>query len=408
MRLRILNLSLVLLFSYPSLSQTSSILVLNHANVVNIRSGKIQHDAAVVIMGDKITAITPSRSVSIPTSARVVNARNGYLIPGLWDMHVHSEGDERVLRLMLAAGITGIRDMGGDVHKLADAKANVEAGNWSGPRVVFAGPLLNGPPGESDSDSWILHSPEEARSAVHSLSRLRVDFIKVHDRLARDVYFAIAAAAKENNLPFVGHVPASVTPIEASDAGQASIEHFEFLPKACVSLLGARAESPDHIPTECAPPAIESMLRHLAQNGTWLDPTLQSFRYFAPTQWKQISENFREIAGQIRSAHVHMMAGTDWSDFLQSRGALPGWCLHDELELWVAAGFTPLQALQAATLNPAIFLGLEDSLGSIETGKTANLLLVRGNPLVDIKNTRKIIAVIARGVLVEQASGPKK
>jgi imidazolonepropionase-like amidohydrolase len=103
-----------------------------------------------------------------------------------------------------------------------------------------------------------------------------------------------------------------------------------------------------------------------------------------------------------------MMAGTDWSDFLESRGALPGWCLHDELELWVAAGFTPLQALQAATLNPAIFLGLEDSLGSIETGKIANLLLLRGSPVVDIKNTRKIIAVIARGVLVEEASGPKR
>jgi imidazolonepropionase-like amidohydrolase len=323
-------------------------------------------------------------------------------------MHVHSEGDELVLRLMLAAGIIGIRDMGGDVYKLADAKANVEAGNWSGPRLVFAGPLLNGPPGESDSDNWILHSPEEARSAVNSLTELHVDFIKVHDRLARDVYFAIVAGAKENNLPFAGHVPASVTAIEASDAGQASIEHFEFLPKTCVPLLGARAESRDHIPTECAPPAIESLLRHLAQNGTWLDPTLQSFRYFAPTQWKQISENFREIGSQIRSAHVQMMAGTDWSDFLESRGALPGWCLHDELELWVAAGFTPLQALQAATLNPAIFLGLEDSLGSIETGKTANLLLLRGSPLVDIKNTRKIIAVIARGVLVEEASGPKR
>jgi imidazolonepropionase-like amidohydrolase len=282
MRLRILNLSLVLLFSHPSLSQTSPVLVLIHANVVNIRSGKVQHDAAIVIVGDKITAITPSRSVSVPTSARVINARNGYLIPGLWDMHVHSEGDEHVLRLMLAAGITGIRDMGGDVYKLANAKANVEAGNWSGPRLVFAGPLLNGPPGESDSDSWILHSPEEARTAVHSLSELHVDFIKVHDRLARDVYFAIVAAAKENNLPFAGHVPASVTPIEASDAGQASIEHFEFLPKTCVALLGARAAGPDQIPTECAPPAIESMLRHLAQNGTWLDPTLQSFRYFAP------------------------------------------------------------------------------------------------------------------------------
>ncbi len=118
-------------------------------------------------------------------------------MPGLWDMHVHSNGDRRALQLMLAAGITGVRDMGGDVHKLAAARQHVASGDWSGPRVIFAGPLLDGPPGESDSETWILRTPDQARDAVASLSALHVDFIKVHDRLARNVYYAIAAAGEK-------------------------------------------------------------------------------------------------------------------------------------------------------------------------------------------------------------------
>jgi imidazolonepropionase-like amidohydrolase len=214
---------------------------------------------------------------------------------------------------------------------------------------------------------------------------------------------AIASGAKKARLPFAGHVTASISPLEASDAGQASIEHFEFLPKVCVPLLGDMAAGDERLPDDCTRASIEALLRHLAGNGTWLDPTLESFRFFAPLQWKQILAGFNEIGGQIRAEHIRMLVGTDWSEFLESKGARPGWCLHDELDLWVAVGFTSSQALQAATLNPAIFLAMEDSIGTIEAGKIADLVLVQGNPLVDVANTRRVVAVIARGTLFDRS-----
>jgi imidazolonepropionase-like amidohydrolase len=394
---------LLLLILRCTSGQTPSDLTIVHANVVDVRTGSVENDATVVISGSKIKAVLFGKSSKAATGARVVDAHGGYLIPGLWDMHVHSEGDNRVLRLMLASGITGIRDMGGDVYKLAEARRHIEARDWDGPRVLFAGPMLEGPPGESDDDMWIEHTPEEGQRAVASLAALHVDFIKVHDHLSRDVYFAIASAAKKARLPFAGHVTASISPLEASDAGQASIEHFEFLPKVCVPLLGEKAAGDERLPDDCTRASTEALLRHLAANGTWLDPTLQSFRFFAPLQWKQILAGFNEIGGQIRSEHIRMLAGTDWSEFLETKGARPGWCLHDELDLWVAVGFTPLQALQAATLNPAIFLAMEDSMGTIEAGKVADLVLVQGNPLIDIDNTRRVVAVIARGTLFDRS-----
>src|SRR3984885_11506716 len=314
---------LVLLVLRCVFGQTSSDLVIVHANVVDVRTGSVESDATVLISGSKIKAVLPGKSAKVASGARVIDAHGGYLIPGLWDMHVHSEGDKRVLRLMLASGITGIRDMGGNVYKLAEARRHIEAQDWDGPRLMFAGPMLEGPPAESDDDMWIVHTPEEAQQAVASLAALHVDFIKVHDHLGRDVYFAIAAAAKKAGLPFAGHVTASISPLEASDAGQASIEHFEFLPKACVPLLGNMAVGDEHFPDDCTHSSTEGLLRHLAGNGTWLDPTLQSFRYFAPLQWKQILAGFNEIGGQIRAEHTRMLSGTDWSEFLQSKGARP-------------------------------------------------------------------------------------
>jgi len=404
MRVRALCLGLlVLLVLRCVFGQTPSDLAMVHVNVVDVRTGSVEHDATVLISGSKIKAVLLDKSAKVVTGARVIDAHGGYLIPGLWDMHVHSEGDKRVLRLMLASGITGIRDMGGDVYKLAEARRHIEAEDWDGPRILFAGPMLEGPPGESDNDMWIVHTPEEAQRAVASLAALHVDFIKVHDHLGRDVYFAIASAAKKAGLPFAGHVTASISPLEASDAGQASIEHFEFLPKVCVPLLAEMGVDDERLPDDCTRASTEALLRHLAGDGTWLDPTLQSFRYFAPLQWKQILAGFNEISGQIRAEHIRMLAGTDWSGFLESKGARPGWCLHDELDLLVAAGFTPLQALQAATVNPAIFLAMEGSMGTIEAGKVADLVLVQGNPLIDIGNTRRVVAVIARGTLFDRS-----
>ncbi len=189
-----------------------------------------------------------------------------------------------------------------------------------------------------------------------------------------------------------------MTPAEASDLGQKSIEHLEFVPKSCHALLDSVAGgAPRNVPSGCDPQSLDELLHRFAHNGTWLDPTIQSFRYWAPAQWNAIFSEFRELVRSIRQNHVSILAGTDSSSVLEEKGDPPGTSLHDELVLFVDAGFTPSEALRAATLNPALFLGLSDSLGTIEAGKIANLVLLDADPLQDIRNTQRITAVISEG-----------
>jgi imidazolonepropionase-like amidohydrolase len=398
---RWLNL-LLLCFALSALGTATtspSQIAITHITIIDVRDGSRQQDMSVLISGDRIGVIGSSKKVQLPKQTRVIDGHGKFLIPGLWDMHVHTDGEDRVLRLHLAYGITGIRDMAGDVAKLADARRRITSGELTGPRLVFAGPMLEGPPSQADDWTWIIHSSEEARKAIDRLVELRVDFIKVHDGLARESFLAIAAASKERGISFVGHVPASMTPAEASDLGQKSIEHLEFVPKSCHALLDSVAGgAPRNVPSGCDPQSLDELLHRFAQNGTWLDPTIQSFRYWAPTQWSAIFSGFRELVPSIRQNHVSILAGTDSSSVLEEKGdPPPGASLHDELALLVDAGFTPSEALRAATLNPALFLGFSDSLGTIEAGKTASMVLLEANPLQDIRNAERIVAVISEG-----------
>ncbi len=397
---RWLNLPLLCfaLSAFGTATTSASQIAITHLTIIDVRDGSRQQDMSVLISGDRIGVIGSSKKVQLPKQSRVIDGHGKFLIPGLWDMHVHTDGEDRVLRLLLAYGITGIRDMAGDVAKLADARRRIASGELTGPRLVFAGPMLEGPPSRADDWTWIIHSSEEARNAIDRLVELRVDSIKVHDGLERESYLAIAAASKERGISFVGHVPSSMTPVEASDLGQKSIEHLEFVPKSCHALFESVAGgAPRPLPTGCDPQSLGELLHRLAHNGTWLDPTIQSFRYWAPTQWNAIFSGFREMVPSIRQNHISILAGTDSSTVLEEKGDPPGTGLHDELALLVDAGFTPSEALRAATLNPALFLGLSDSLGTIEAGKIANLVLLDADPLQDIRSTQRITAVISEG-----------
>lgn len=399
---RWLNL-LLLCFALSPLrtaATSRSEIAITHVTVIDVKTGTIEPNMTVLIHGDRITVVRPSKNKeSLPLKEiQVIDGRGKFLLPGFWDMHVHTDGDDHVLHLLLANGITGVRDMAGDVAKLADARRRIASGELMAPHLIFAGPMLEGPPSQADEETWIIHSPDEARHAVDRLVELRVDFIKVHDGLSRESYLAIAAASKEKGISFVGHVPASMTPADASDLGQKSIEHFEFIPKACKVLFEPpAATTPRRAPSGCDPPSLDSLLHRFASNGTWLDPTVQSFRYFAPKQWSAIFSEFRELVPRIRQNNVLILAGTDSSTFLEEKGDVPGICLHDELGLLVDAGFTKEETLRAATLNPALFLGLSNSLGSIDVGKTANLVILEANPLQDISNTKRIAGVICEG-----------
>jgi imidazolonepropionase-like amidohydrolase len=405
--LRLRANSWIVLFVFGVLQASAATLTqiaITDVTIIDVHDGSAKREMTVLISGNRITAVGSSKEIPIPKQVRVIDGRGRFLIPGLWDMHVHSDGDEHALRMMVDWGITGARDMGGDLTKLTEARRHIANQDWTGPRLVIAGPRLMGPPTEADKDVWIVHSPEEARRALDSLARQHVDFIKVHDDLARDTYLAIASAAKANGLPFVGHVPSSITPAEASDLGQKSIEHLEFVPKSCLALFHPHDDAEASVPPGCDTESIGTLMQRFVQNGTWLDPTIQSFRYWAPTQWDAIFAGFKKITVQIRRAKVLILTGTDWSTSLQEKGSLPGASLHDELALLADAGFSSTEVLRAATLSPALFLGLSDSLGTVERGMIANLVLLEANPIEDIHHTRGIVAVLLEGRIIVDRS----
>jgi len=398
------SLVLFVLSAFQAGAATPPQIAITHVTIIDVQDGSAKPEMTVLISGNRITAVGSSSEVQLPKRIRVIDGRGKFLIPGLWDMHVHSDGNEHALRIMVDWGITGVRDMAGDVTKLTEARRRIANGAWTGPRLLIAGPRLAGPPAEADEDVWVLHSPEQARRAVDSLARRHIDFIKVHDDLSRETYLAIARAAKEKGLPFVGHVPSSITPAEASDLGQKSIEHLEFFPKPCLALFHSLEEAGANVPSGCDTESIAALLQRFVQNGTWLDPTIQSFRYFAPTQWNAIFSGFKKSTVQIRRAKVSILTGTDWSSDLEAKGALPGASLHDELALLADAGFSSTEVLRAATLSPVIFLGLSDSLGTIEREKVANLVLLEANPIEDIHHPRRIAVVVLDGRVVGDRS----
>ena len=348
---------------------------ITNVTIIDVRSGARLPDQNVVVLGERIAAVGPASATPVPANAQVIDGRGKYLIPGLWDMHVHVDSAD--LAALLRFGVTGARDMAGDLEQLRALRRGIAARVIAGPRLVFAGPLLRGPRNPGDAGPWIIRTAAEGKGAVDSLAARGVDFIKVHEDLSRDAYFAIAAEAKAKGLPFSGHVAAALTPLEVSAAGQRSIEHLEFVPSE-----GLNA----------------ALVASLAANGTWLDPTISSFRTFAPQQFPAIQAGFKQLVPLLRAHRIRFLTGTD----LGTTGIVPGESLHDELALLVEAGFTPAEVLRAATLNPAEFLGLSDALGTIERGKIPDMVLLDADPLADIRNARRIVFVFQGGRIVSR------
>ena len=402
MRRLILALGAALVAGFTS--QPDGPIVIADVAVVDVNAGVSRPHQSVVVRDSLIEVVAPSNAVTPPAGARVVDGAGKFLIPGLWDTHVHLNGDGEVLRVFLAAGITGVRDMGGDLAPLADARRLIDSGQWQGPRLVLSGPMIRGPQRESDRSgrgTRIARTPEEGRQAVDDLVALGVDFIKIQDFLSRETFLGIAAAARAHKIPLAGHVPPTVSPVEASEAGQTNITHFgELYPKVCAPLFKVDDEG---MPQEtCDQPAREAIYKNLVRNGTWFEPTVAQFQYLAPGNWRAIFNGFKRLVPEMRQSGLRILAGTDWQNSLEARGGAPGFTLHEELLRLVEAGFTPSEALRAATSGPAEFFGLKSQLGSVEPGKIADLVLLEGDPLADIKNTERIAAVMRSGQLIRR------
>jgi hypothetical protein len=431
-------------------------LALTHANVVDVERGVVLTDRTVLISGNRITAV--GARVRVPGGARVVNARGKYVIPGLWDMHVHTSREGRALHFwpqFLAHGVTGVREMGSYLDTLQHWRAVARRPGSGAPRIVWSSPMLDGVP-----TSWVhgygVADAARAPAVVDTMRRLGFDFLKVYDRLPRDTYLALAAEAKRRGIPFAGHVPGSVTAIEASDAGQRSFEHVtNALHLACTprgaELLDAYLKARESVGAEAdstraalgrlrsavgagpAEDACRSTFARMVANGTWLTPTLAVTRGQVPTdslaadprlrfvppalaaRWRsghasadpgdiqfgrRMEANAWRLVSLARRAGVGILAGTDASD---EPYVFAGSGLHDELALLVRAGLSPLDALRAATLNPARYLGAADSLGTVAPGRLADLVILDANPLADIRNTTRIHAVVANGRLLDAA-----
>jgi imidazolonepropionase-like amidohydrolase len=413
-----------------------NVLALTNVTVIDTTGSRPGERATVLIKGDRISEIGEPGKVSIPTGAQTVDGTGKYLLPGLWDMHMHlSLVSDSAFPLFIANGVTGVCDMGGDLDQIDQWREQITKGTRPGPRIIRAGPIVDGPRKEEGQYRHTVNNAAEARQAVESLKKRAVDFIKVYHFLPRDSYFALADEAKKQGISFAGHIPNGVSPREASDAGQRRLEHTAVLLQALVALENKEGRTQKQLTADAfdklAGEEGTALFRAMAKNGTWHTPTLvvaQSFllraemaakpddrrKYVAAItkeHWeknnpvpqnvsaedmaerKTALEKMLQIVGAMRRAGVSILAGTD----PPTRDVFPGFSLHDELGLLVRAGLTPLEAIQAATLNAAKCLGLSDSYGMIVKGKVADLVLLEADPLGDIANTRKIAAVVAAG-----------
>jgi imidazolonepropionase-like amidohydrolase len=433
-------------------------LVLTHVTIVNPQ-GPPRKDMTVVVSGGAIEWIGDSADPKRPAHKNElqIDARGKFLIPGLWDMHTHVAGISAdpawsknvLLPLLVANGITGIRDMGGDLRALQEWRREIAYGTLLGPQMVAAGPMLvpSPAPGTAKSnDPSILEvgSPGEARAAVDALQKQGADFIKVI-QLSREAYFAVAEESKKDSITFVGHIPLDVTASEASAAGQKSIEHIIYsslaldcssqetdlrrrLQEAAVKKDGSDAAVLDDADKTFSPEKAAALWASFLRNGTWVTPTLYPISTLAhapqespddpllayvplalqkqwrpagpPSQraladaawWERQYESDRKLSGEMHRAGVRLLAGSDSLD----RYVFPGSSLHDELRELVAAGLTPQEALQTATENPAEFLGRKD-VGSIAAGRRADMVLLDADPSQNIENTQKIAGVVLAG-----------
>jgi imidazolonepropionase-like amidohydrolase len=464
-RLASLLLALGLAFAAPAARATDdNATVLRNVAIVDIERNRLVPRRDVVIVGDRIVGIQAGGTARAPQSGRVLDGSGKFLMPGLWDFHVHvfsAPGEEDfALPLYILNGITGVRDAGAlrTLHEQQRVAAAIERGERVGPRLVLAGALIDGPPG-SWPGQMVAATPDEGRQRVREAKAAGWRFIKSYSLLSEPTYQAIADEARRQRLPLYGHIPESVLLKTAVDAGHRSIEHFGRVTQACsrdeAAMISANAQAlqaAEPLPAlmaammdhnrrtldsweqaRCAA-ALQGLVRagvavmpslmvsdfYLGKDPLPDDPRMRTVPAAVRAQWGQGDWRRQQIPPELL-AQAPLSVALDWRTFKMAHDAgvmilagtdaayanpflFHGFTLHDELARYVEAGLTPRQALLTATVNPGRFLARRDLAGRVAIRQRADLVLLDANPLDDIGAIRRIHAVVANGRLFDRAA----
>ncbi|MCC7131318.1 MAG: amidohydrolase family protein [Gemmatimonadales bacterium] len=422
-------------------------LAITHTTVIDVATGNRLPNRTILVTGNRVRTVGPAGTGALPRGVRVIDGSGKFVIPGLWDMHVHTIRHDLDFPLELANGVTGVRDMGGSTQypppgnwgilfdSLRTWRAAIRAGTMLGPRIVAGGVALDGPKPRWPQTLSIA-TPAAARRVVDSLRAVGVDFIKVYGALPKEILRAIAEQTRAAGLPFAGHLPSGVTLEEAADLGQRSVEHVNAFDESGFDPAVMAAGKPlAEVFATFDSTRLARESQALARRPVWSDPTLVAYRsltypidsvgsdtariaVYTPTQvrqvwsdrlagmhqrrptseWIQYQQFWEHDVRAARRAGVKLLVGSDaWNP-----NVMPGFGLHREMELLVGQGYSPGAVLRAATLGAAEYLGATDSLGTVAAGKLADLVVLEADPVADIRNVRRIHAVVVDGRLLDR------
>lgn len=444
----------------PSLAAQPVDLLIRHANVIDVRTGKVAREQAVAIRGGDIVAVGADRAAAAGfTATQTIDATGRFVMPGLWDMHVHFGGgpeliqeNKDLLPLYLAHGITSIRDCAGDLAEEVLAwRDQIRTGALLGPTLYTSGPKLEGlkPMWKGTIE---VGTEAEVNAALDRLQGLKVDFVKITDNTLKPELFLYAVReAKRRGLKTSAHIPAAITVEQAGEAGLTSIEHMSYALRvgapreaaiaadvATGRITGGEASQQSLAGFDAA--TAKAGYRKLAALGMFITPTLNGSKattyldrddhksdaylaYIGPGlkktyEWR-VERASKDDAAAIARRHRNYEKAADLLPLLQSSGMTviagtdagflnsfnyPGIGLHDEMGIFVAHGLTPLQTLQAATLAGPKYFGVSDRYGAVAGGKAADILILDRNPVHDIAATRTVRGVVLRGRYFDRTS----
>ena len=418
----------------PTGAASASVYAITDVTIIDVENGIAVPGQTVIVVGDRIDKIGAQEKVDIPEGAEIIKGHGYYLMPGLVDAHVHYFDAPVFGRLMIANGVLLVRDMGMPNDYILKLRDELNQGETLGPEMITTGTILDGFPPLIPLISLGIKTPEEGRAAVRSQAEAGVDMIKVYSRLDRDVFLAILDEAQKYGLKVVAHLPETVYIEDTAAAGLGSSEHFNGFEKVIAKLLGepvkltfaGQASEAGYFQRldEVNPEELQGVYQRIRASGMTICPTVVTFKTLTnirtfqtgsfprseyisqkvldiwKSQWSQQSNlpdsiwrNWVQMVVGLNKAEVPLMVGTD----LMLPGILPGYSVHEEMVIWQEAGIPAADVLRSATIVPAQFMGLGDRLGSLGVGKTASMVLVRGNPLEDIHNAQQIESVFLRG-----------